>query len=229
MLTIGKLAARTDLSTNALRFYEREGLVEPSSKSAAGYRLYADDAVARVKFIRQAQHCGFTLTEIHQLLTLRARDAACCDDVRRLAIEKKLQLEAKIRSMKVMSRVQGARPADRRMPGWAAAGGGVPDPRCPGKGWRAEQGMKVELFHAVGCRSCAAARDTLKAVAQRAVPGVVWREVDAAGELDYLLEVGVLSLPALAVDGQLVFSSLPTPAQLADELQRRAGGAALGR
>lgn len=104
MLTIGKLAAQTDLSTNALRFYEREGLIQPDSKSLAGYRLYGDDAVARVRFIKHAQHCGFTLTEINELLALRAQDSACCDDVRRLAIEKKLQLEAKIRSMKVMSK-----------------------------------------------------------------------------------------------------------------------------
>ena len=89
--------------------------------------------------------------------------------------------------------------------------------------------MRVELFHTAGCRSCAAASDGLKAVAEQAVPGVVWRDVDAARELDYLVEVGVMSLPALAVDGQLVFSSLPTPAQLAQELQRRAAGAALGR
>lgn len=104
MLTIGKLAAQTDLSTNALRFYEREGLLQPGSKSPSGYRLYGDDAVARVRFIKHAQHCGFTLTEINELLTLRAQESACCDDVRRLAVEKKLQLEAKIRSMKVMSK-----------------------------------------------------------------------------------------------------------------------------
>lgn len=104
MLTIGKLAAQTELSTNALRFYEREGLLQPSSKSPAGYRLYGDDAEARVSFIKHAQHCGFTLTEINELLTLRGKDSACCDDVRRLAVEKKLQLEAKIRSMKVMSK-----------------------------------------------------------------------------------------------------------------------------
>lgn len=103
MLTIGKLAAQTDLSTNALRFYEREGLIQPSSKSPSGYRLYGEDAVARVGFIKHAQHCGFTLTEINELLTLRAQDSACCDDVRRLAVDKKLQLEGKIRAMKVMS------------------------------------------------------------------------------------------------------------------------------
>lgn len=104
MLTIGKLAAQTDLSTNALRFYEREGLIQPSSKTPSGYRLYGDDAVARVRFIQHAQHCGFTLTEINELLTLRAQGSACCDNVRRLVIEKKLQLEAKIRAMKVMSK-----------------------------------------------------------------------------------------------------------------------------
>lgn len=103
MLTIGKLAAQTELSTNTLRFYEREGLLQPSSKSSAGYRLYGGEAQVRVSFIKHAQHCGFTLTEINELLTLRGKDSACCDDVRRLAIEKKLQLEAKIKAMKVMS------------------------------------------------------------------------------------------------------------------------------
>lgn len=88
--------------------------------------------------------------------------------------------------------------------------------------------MKVELFQAAGCKSCAAARDHLRAAAEQAVPGVTWRGVDAVAELDYLVEVGVMSLPALAVDGQLAFSSLPTPAQLTQELQRRAAGVGLG-
>lgn len=104
MLTIGKLASRTGMSTNALRFYERERLVLPAAKSASGYRLYDDAAVARVHFIQHAQQCGFTLAEINELLTLRASSDACCDDVRRIAVEKKLQLEAKIKSMKFMSK-----------------------------------------------------------------------------------------------------------------------------
>lgn len=103
MLTIGKLAARTDLSANALRFYEREGLLSPASKSPSGYRLYDEAAIARLRFIQHAQLCGFTLAEINELLTLRSQDSACCADVRRLAVEKKLRLEARIRSMKVMS------------------------------------------------------------------------------------------------------------------------------
>lgn len=104
MLTIGQLSAQVELSANALRFYEREGLLQPSSKSDSGYRLYDVMALNRVRFIKHAQQCGFTLTEINELLALRSADAACCDDVRRIAVEKKLQLAAKIRSLQAMSR-----------------------------------------------------------------------------------------------------------------------------
>ena len=103
-LTIGKVANLVSVSTDTLRYYEREKLIDPASKSAGGYRLYDQDAVRRVRFIKHAQHCGFTLTEIRDLLVLRTRDAACCGDVRNRAVEKKLQLEHKIKAMKSMSK-----------------------------------------------------------------------------------------------------------------------------
>jgi DNA-binding transcriptional MerR regulator len=104
MFTIGKLAALIGISANALRYYGREGLILPASTSSSGYRLYDDGAVARLRFIKHAQRCGFTLAEIAELLTLQARDSACCNDVRRLTIEKKLQLETKIKAMQTMSK-----------------------------------------------------------------------------------------------------------------------------
>lgn len=104
MLTIGKLAALVAVSTDTLRYYEREGLVKPTDRSGGGYRLYDQDSARRVHFIKHAQHCGFTLAEIRELLVLRGRSAACCGDVRKRAIEKKRQLEDKIRSMKSMSK-----------------------------------------------------------------------------------------------------------------------------
>lgn len=104
LLTIGKIARIVNVSTDTLRCYERQRLVDPASKGANGYRLYDQDMVRRVRFIKEAQQCGFTLTEIRALLDLRARDAACCDDVRHIAVEKKLQLEAKIKAMKSMSK-----------------------------------------------------------------------------------------------------------------------------
>jgi len=103
MFTIGKLAGATGASRDTLRYYESEGLLTPAGKTASGYRLYDDRAVSRLRFIQQAQACGFTLTEIRELLALRQADDACCDDVRRRAVEKKLQLAAKMRAITAMS------------------------------------------------------------------------------------------------------------------------------
>jgi DNA-binding transcriptional MerR regulator len=104
MLTIGKLATLADVRPDTLRYYERERLLTPAGKSAAGYRLYDSDSVRRIRFIKQAQRCGFTLVEISQLLALRHRSSARCGDVRKIAIEKKRQLEARIRMMKKISK-----------------------------------------------------------------------------------------------------------------------------
>lgn len=75
LMTIGAVAERTGMANSALRFYEREGLVTPVARTAAGYRLYDEEQVARVRFIHQAQHLGLSLPEVHELLT-----AADCDD-----------------------------------------------------------------------------------------------------------------------------------------------------
>lgn len=80
---------------------------------------------------------------------------------------------------------------------------------------------RLELFHAAGCAACDSARDALKAAALEEATDLVWRDVDVLDELDYAVELGVLTLPAIAIDGQLVFASLPTPAELRSVLARR--------
>ena len=70
MLTIGKIAAQAGITADSVRYYEHEGLIKPAAKSGSGYRLYEADAVRRLRFIRSAQQCGFTLAEIRQLLAL---------------------------------------------------------------------------------------------------------------------------------------------------------------
>ena len=52
MLTIGKLSRMAEVSRDTLRYYEREGLIEPADKSPAGYRLYDKDSSRRVRFIK---------------------------------------------------------------------------------------------------------------------------------------------------------------------------------
>ena len=103
MHTIGKFAAEAGVTIDTVRFYEKEGLLAPAGKTEAGYRFYDGDAARRLRFIKQAQQCGFSLTEIRELLLLRHSDEACCKDVKSVAIAKKLQLEHKIRALQIMS------------------------------------------------------------------------------------------------------------------------------
>ncbi|WP_454727779.1 MULTISPECIES: thioredoxin family protein [Cupriavidus] len=83
-------------------------------------------------------------------------------------------------------------------------------------------GIKVEVFSTPGCSHCDRARDSLKAIAQAfGEDRVTWRDVNLLDELDYAVELGVLTPPSLAIDGELIFAKLPSAAQLRDELARR--------
>jgi Hg(II)-responsive transcriptional regulator len=82
-LTIGQVADAADVNIQTIRYYERRGLFPTPRRTPAGYRQYAEDAVARLRFIKHAQELGFTLTEIQELLGLRIRQGAACDTVAR--------------------------------------------------------------------------------------------------------------------------------------------------
>lgn len=74
-IRIGALATATGVSVQAVRYYERRGLISPTSRRASGYREYAAETVAAVQFIRHAQQMGFKLEEVGELLRLRRRVA----------------------------------------------------------------------------------------------------------------------------------------------------------
>src|SRR5438270_2628179 len=75
-LTIGQVADAADVNIQTIRYYERRGLFPTPRRTPAGYRQYADDAVARLRFIKHAQELGFSLQEIQELLGLRVRHSA---------------------------------------------------------------------------------------------------------------------------------------------------------
>lgn len=82
-LKIGELAALAKVSRDTLRYYEKHGLITPSTRNASGYRLYSDADVHRISFIISAKEVGFTLNEIHQLLELEVtKDQKSCEDVK---------------------------------------------------------------------------------------------------------------------------------------------------
>jgi DNA-binding transcriptional MerR regulator len=103
MLTIGEIASRVGVSADTVRYYEKQGLLRPEKRSDGGYRLYGENAIRRLQFIKQAQHCGFSLAEVAELLKLQGEPDARCDDVRHRAVAKKLELERKIRALQAMS------------------------------------------------------------------------------------------------------------------------------
>ena len=81
--------------------------------------------------------------------------------------------------------------------------------------------MKVEMFVIPGCSECAAARARLRAAAQEVAKNLEWRELNVLDDLDYAVELGVMT--SIVIDGELVFSSTPTVAQLRDALIERHG------
>lgn len=85
--------------------------------------------------------------------------------------------------------------------------------------------MKIEIIRAPNCARCAPDDDGLRAAALAAHPDLEWRVVNVLQELDYAVELGVLSLPAVAIDGELAFASLPTPEQLKAAIMRRKAAA----
>jgi len=70
-MNIGELAERCGVSRDALRFYEREGLLTPPPRSPAGYRQYGEPDIARLQFVQRAQATGLTLDDIRELLKVQ--------------------------------------------------------------------------------------------------------------------------------------------------------------
>ena len=82
--------------------------------------------------------------------------------------------------------------------------------------------IKVELFAAPGCTRCARARRRLQGMVEAIHDErLEWRTVEVLDEIDYAVAVGVLATPAIAINGELVFTSLPSKKQLQAELDRR--------
>lgn len=90
-VTISKAAHEAGVGVETIRFYERKRLIEqPPKPASGGYRLYSDETIERIRFIRLAQELGFSLREIEELLSLRADPSTDCADVRARA-EAKLE------------------------------------------------------------------------------------------------------------------------------------------
>jgi DNA-binding transcriptional MerR regulator len=87
------------VSTDTLRYYERQRLLAAPPRAANGYRRYPLEALARIRVIRSALAVGFSVDELKRILGARDRGLAPCQHVRQLAASKLKALESRIREL----------------------------------------------------------------------------------------------------------------------------------
>ena len=95
-MNIGQLSRRTGVPIDTVRYYEKQQLLPPPTRTASGYRHYEADDVLRLTFIRRAKTLGFTLEEIRDLLALSRADNGDMAAIRAAAASKLIDVEQRI-------------------------------------------------------------------------------------------------------------------------------------
>jgi MerR family copper efflux transcriptional regulator len=99
-MRIGELAKRAGLATSALRYYEEAGLLPAAIRTPAGYRVYGQDALGRLEFIRRAQALGLSVREIRRLIeSPRADNEAERSALRHTLAHKVTEVERRLREL----------------------------------------------------------------------------------------------------------------------------------
>jgi MerR family mercuric resistance operon transcriptional regulator len=99
-MQIGLVAKKTGLSVDAIRFYERNGLLPRPPRTEGGFRRYGDSDVETLGFIRRVQGLGFKLSEIRGLLRLRGTRLQPCAPVQHRLQEKLADVQRKVRDLR---------------------------------------------------------------------------------------------------------------------------------
>lgn len=110
-MQIGEAAKQASSTVDAIRFYERRGLLPRAPRTIGRFRLYSTDDIARLQFIRKMKSLGFSLREIKQLLDLRVHRVESCSSVRELL---KTKLGAVRSKMQVLQKLESELAADLR-------------------------------------------------------------------------------------------------------------------
>ena len=122
LMKMADLTKACEVSDQAVRLYEREGLLKPASRTDKGYRLFNPSAVATIRFIKHAQRCGFTLAEIRGLLNANVANPRACDATKALLDQKLEHVEAQLADLHSMKEV---------LKSLRGACEGAPGPACP--------------------------------------------------------------------------------------------------
>jgi MerR family mercuric resistance operon transcriptional regulator len=122
LLTRGTLAVRSGCNIETIRYYERIGILPPPPRTEGGHRLYGQDLIKRLTFVRRSRELGFTLEEIRQLLRLVDGSNYTCAQVETLAHAHAHDIREKIADLRKLKSVLEAMASQ-------CTGGEVPE--CP--------------------------------------------------------------------------------------------------
>lgn len=100
-MRIGALAERAGVTTKTIRYYESIALLADPARTPTGYREYGDDAVERLRFIRDAQSSGLSLSEIQSVLELKDSGARSCDHTMALLDRHLAEIDEQIARLEV--------------------------------------------------------------------------------------------------------------------------------
>jgi DNA-binding transcriptional MerR regulator len=103
-LFIGKLAKQTGVNPKTIRYYEGINLLSKPKRERNNYRVYSQDTIKRINFIKKAQSLGFTLREIKEILALRDRGFKPCSHVRGILSQRVIDLEQKLAELTTLRR-----------------------------------------------------------------------------------------------------------------------------
>ena len=101
-MQIGALSKRSGFSIDAIRFYEKQRLLHSPKRSGGGFRLFGEEQLVALRFIKSAQELGFTLDEIRELLEIRGDSSKACPKMRGLLQMKLTSVENKIASLRTL-------------------------------------------------------------------------------------------------------------------------------
>jgi MerR family mercuric resistance operon transcriptional regulator len=104
-LTIGTLSERTGCHIETIRYYERIGLMPRTARTEGGHRLYGEDHVKRLGFIRRSRELGFTLDQVRTLLRLVDGRRYTCAQVKRITVEHLDEIHRKVEDLRKIERV----------------------------------------------------------------------------------------------------------------------------
>jgi DNA-binding transcriptional MerR regulator len=128
-IQIGQVSEKTGLSVDAIRFYEKQRLLERAPRTEGGFRLFNTQDIQRIQFIRRAQRLGFSLPEIRELLVVQRDEDETCSHVRDLLRAKVAQIHRKLQELRVLEEqlTEKLRKCERKL----RASGDSHKGRCP--------------------------------------------------------------------------------------------------